>query len=73
MLQCYCRSWNIECELITPIEARGLFPLVAIEDLKGCLWVPGDGIGDPYKLSEVLIKSAEAKGINKKIKLYSML
>jgi glycine/D-amino acid oxidase-like deaminating enzyme len=36
--------------------------MVAIDDLKGGLWVPGDGVGDPYKFSEVLIQLARAKG-----------
>ncbi|XP_024082203.1 pyruvate dehydrogenase phosphatase regulatory subunit, mitochondrial isoform X2 [Cimex lectularius] len=56
-------SWNIECKLVTPVEARELCPLIAIDDLKGGLWIPGDGVGDPYKLCHSLLKSAISKGV----------
>uniref|UniRef100_A0A0A9WV29 Pyruvate dehydrogenase phosphatase regulatory subunit, mitochondrial n=1 Tax=Lygus hesperus TaxID=30085 RepID=A0A0A9WV29_LYGHE len=56
-------SWNIDCKLLTPIEAKDLCPLIRIDDLKGALWIPGDGVGDPYMLCHSLLKSAIAKGV----------
>ncbi|XP_014279894.1 pyruvate dehydrogenase phosphatase regulatory subunit, mitochondrial isoform X1 [Halyomorpha halys] len=56
-------SWNIDCELVTPIEAQRKCPLIAIDDLKGGLWIPGDGVGDPYTLCSSLLKLAVSKGL----------
>ncbi|CAH1389574.1 unnamed protein product [Nezara viridula] len=56
-------SWNIDCELVTPIEAQRKCPLIAIDDLKGGLWIPGDGVGDPYTLLNSLLKVAVSKGL----------
>ncbi|XP_073975671.1 pyruvate dehydrogenase phosphatase regulatory subunit, mitochondrial isoform X2 [Rhodnius prolixus] len=56
-------SWNIECKLVTPLEAKQLCPLISIDDIKGGLWIPGDGVGDPYKLCHSLLKSAIDKGV----------
>lgn len=56
-------SWNIECQLVTPIEAQKICPLIAIDDLKGGLWIPGDGVGDPFQLCHSLLKVAISKGL----------
>ncbi|KAL1131009.1 hypothetical protein AAG570_012247 [Ranatra chinensis] len=56
-------SWDIECELVTPIEAKDLCPLIAIEDIKGGLWIPGDGVADPDKVCQSLIQSSTEKGV----------
>lgn len=62
MIHIFLRSWNIDCELVTPIEAQRKCPLIAIDDLKGGLWIPGDGVGDPYTLCNSLLKVAVSKG-----------
>ncbi|KAK9499297.1 hypothetical protein O3M35_002353 [Rhynocoris fuscipes] len=56
-------SWNIDCKLVTPLEAKQLCPLISIDDIKGGLWIPGDGVGDPYKLCHSLLKTAIDKGV----------
>ncbi|XP_046389566.1 pyruvate dehydrogenase phosphatase regulatory subunit, mitochondrial [Ischnura elegans] len=57
------RARDIDCDVITPEEAQKLCPLIAIDDLKGGLWIPGDGIGDPYKLCLSLASAAEKEGV----------
>jgi glycine/D-amino acid oxidase-like deaminating enzyme len=56
------RSWNIDCELVTPEEAKRLCPLIAVDDLQGGLWIPGDGVGDPYQICLSLISAAKEGG-----------
>ncbi|XP_066995066.1 pyruvate dehydrogenase phosphatase regulatory subunit, mitochondrial isoform X2 [Anabrus simplex] len=56
-------SWNIECELVTPQEAQKLCPLLAVDDLQGGLWIPGDGVGDPYQICLSLIAAAKKGGV----------
>ncbi len=39
--------YDLECELITPAQAQELYPPLAIEDLVGAIWLPGDGTANP--------------------------
>lgn len=55
-------SWNIECELVTPEEAKRKCPLLRIDDLKGGLFIPGDGVGDSYQICRSLIQGAKEGG-----------
>lgn len=67
------RSWEIECELVTPQQIKKLCPLVDINDIKGGLWIPKDGTADPYKICLALIEIAKSKGkeIVNKLLVYS--
>ncbi|XP_021921510.1 pyruvate dehydrogenase phosphatase regulatory subunit, mitochondrial isoform X2 [Zootermopsis nevadensis] len=56
-------SWNIDCDLVTPGEAQKLCPLIAIDDIQGGLWIPGDGVGDPYQICLSLIAAARKGGM----------
>ncbi|KAL2723148.1 hypothetical protein V1477_019739 [Vespula maculifrons] len=56
-------SRNIECYLVSPEEAKQLCPLLRVDDLIGGLWIPGDGVGDPYQICLSLIKEAKNKGV----------
>ncbi|XP_048507943.1 pyruvate dehydrogenase phosphatase regulatory subunit, mitochondrial isoform X2 [Athalia rosae] len=56
-------SWNIECELISPEDIKNLCPLLRVDDLTGGLWIPGDGVGDPYETCLSLIAEAREKGV----------
>jgi glycine/D-amino acid oxidase-like deaminating enzyme len=47
---------------VTPEEAKSLCPLIAVDDLQGGLWVPGDGVGDPYQICLSLISGAKEGG-----------
>lgn len=38
------------------------FPLLNVDDLKGGLWIPGDGVGDPYETCISLVNEAKRMG-----------
>ncbi|KOX71509.1 Pyruvate dehydrogenase phosphatase regulatory subunit, mitochondrial [Melipona quadrifasciata] len=56
-------SRNIECHLITPKQIQEICPLLRVDDLVGGLWIPGDGVGDPYQICLTLIGEAKKKGV----------
>ncbi|XP_046467486.1 pyruvate dehydrogenase phosphatase regulatory subunit, mitochondrial isoform X1 [Neodiprion pinetum] len=56
-------SWNIECELISAEDVTQLCPMLRVDDLAGALWIPGDGVGDPYQTCISLITEAQEKGV----------
>jgi len=37
--------------------------LLHVEDLIGGLWIPGDGVGDPYQICLTLMQEARQRGI----------
>lgn len=37
-------------------------PLINIDDIKGGLWIPGDGVGDPYQTCISLLNEAKRLG-----------
>ncbi len=47
-------------EILTPSEAKELYPLMQVDDLVGAAFIPEDGHVDPYSLTQ-----AYAKGIRK--------
>jgi glycine/D-amino acid oxidase-like deaminating enzyme len=49
--------------LVSPEEIQNLCPLLYVDDLIGGLWIPGDGVGDPYQICRTLIQEAQQKGI----------
>ncbi|XP_031782504.1 pyruvate dehydrogenase phosphatase regulatory subunit, mitochondrial [Nasonia vitripennis] len=56
-------SLNTECHLVTPEEIKALCPLLKVDDLFGGLWIPGDGVGDPYQICLTLIEEAVRNGV----------
>ncbi|XP_043289397.1 pyruvate dehydrogenase phosphatase regulatory subunit, mitochondrial [Venturia canescens] len=56
-------SRGIECHLVTPQEAQKLCPLLRIDDLVGAIWIPGDGVADPYKTCLAFMQQAQRKGV----------
>lgn len=63
MLTLIFRLHNIECHLVSPQQAQELCPLLRVDDLVGGLWMPGDGVGDPYQTCLTLMVEAKKKGI----------
>ncbi|XP_015909112.1 pyruvate dehydrogenase phosphatase regulatory subunit, mitochondrial [Parasteatoda tepidariorum] len=55
---------NIECHLLTPEEAQKHCPIISTEMLKGALWIPGDGVGDPYEAMLTLASEAARRGVS---------
>ncbi|KFM67069.1 Pyruvate dehydrogenase phosphatase regulatory subunit, mitochondrial, partial [Stegodyphus mimosarum] len=54
---------NIECHLLTPAEALSKCPILNTEMLKGALWIPGDGVGDPFDATLTLASEAARLGV----------
>ncbi|GLV45547.1 uncharacterized protein CBL_02567 [Carabus blaptoides fortunei] len=56
-------TWKIDCDLVTPEQCKQLCPLINVDDLYGGLWIPGDGVADPYETCISLIKKAKLDGL----------
>ena len=61
------RSRDIECHLVTPEEAKKLCPIIRVDDLIGGIWIPDDGVADPYKTCIAFMREAQSLG-----KLFSL-
>lgn len=55
-------TWGIKCEIVDPQKAKELCPLIRIDDIKGALWIPEDGVADSYKICMSLLEAAKQKG-----------
>lgn len=42
--------------------------MLHVEDLIGGLWIPGDGVGDPYQICLTLMQEAQQRGVTIKKK-----
>jgi 4-methylaminobutanoate oxidase (formaldehyde-forming) len=56
------RGFGVEVQLITPKEAGDLYPLMRTDDLRGAMWIPGDGKANPTDLTMSLAKGARHRG-----------
>ncbi|XP_050517976.1 pyruvate dehydrogenase phosphatase regulatory subunit, mitochondrial [Diabrotica virgifera virgifera] len=56
-------SWDIDCELLTPEQCKDKWPLLNTEDILGGLWIPGDGVGDPYETCLSMMAQAKNMGV----------
>ncbi|KAG8179596.1 hypothetical protein JTE90_001837 [Oedothorax gibbosus] len=54
---------NIECYLLTPEDAKKQCPIISTDMLKGALWIPGDGVGDPYDATITFATEASRLGV----------
>ncbi len=57
------RAQGVEVDVITPDRAREKWPVMQSEDLKGGLWMPGDGKANPTDLTQSLAKGARMRGV----------
>ena len=55
-------AYDMECALLTPDEALEKWPPMAVDDLLGALWLPGDGKVNPTDLTMALAKGARNGG-----------
>jgi 4-methylaminobutanoate oxidase (formaldehyde-forming) len=58
----YSRSFGMPLELITPSEAKKLFPLINLEGVLGAVYTPTDGSIDPTGLTMALVAGAKNRG-----------
>ncbi|MFQ6022919.1 MAG: FAD-dependent oxidoreductase [Acidiferrobacterales bacterium] len=56
------RCFGLEVEVITPSEARELYPLLNIEDLVGAVFLPKDGQLNPFDVAQAIAKGAKMGG-----------
>lgn len=56
-------AWGIDCNILSPEECQTLCPLIDASDIKGGLFVPGDGVVDKEKLRQVLLSEAVKGGV----------
>ena len=60
---CVSRSYGLESHLLSPGEVGDLWELLEIGDLKGGLYIPGDGQIDPTGVTLALAKGARRGGV----------
>jgi len=56
-------SFGLEMHLLTPTEARKLWPLMDVSDLVGAAFLPTDGQANPSDIAQALAKGARARGV----------
>jgi 4-methylaminobutanoate oxidase (formaldehyde-forming) len=57
------RAYGVDCDVLTPAEAGRLYPIMETGDLKGAVWLPGDGKANPADLTMALAKGARNAGV----------
>ena len=58
----WAKTFGLPLELISPEEARELFPLMSTEGVLGAAWLPTDGYIDPAQLTYALADGARRGG-----------
>jgi 4-methylaminobutanoate oxidase (formaldehyde-forming) len=56
-------AYDLECELLTPAQAKAMYPLIRDDDLVGAIWLPGDGRANPADLTQSLARGARDLGV----------
>ena len=56
------RSFGLEMHLLTPAEAKKLWPLMDVGDLVGAAFLPSDGQASPSDIAQSLAKGARMHG-----------
>ncbi|HJP07980.1 MAG TPA: FAD-dependent oxidoreductase, partial [Arenicellales bacterium] len=55
--------FGLEVEVISPSEARELYPIMSIDDLVGAVFLPRDGQTNPTDTTQALARGARDKGV----------
>jgi 4-methylaminobutanoate oxidase (formaldehyde-forming) len=56
-------AYDLECELLTADQAGERYPLIRADDVRGAIWLPGDGKANPTDLTQALAKGARMRGV----------
>ncbi|MCZ4291807.1 GcvT family protein [Hoeflea alexandrii] len=56
------QSFGMDMHLLSPEEARAMFPLMQVDDLVGASWLPTDGQASPSDITQSLAKGARMHG-----------
>lgn len=57
------KSIGLPFELLSPSEAKELFPLMQVEDVLAAAYIPTDGYIDPTNLTHAFARGAEQRGV----------
>jgi len=57
------RSFGLDMQLLTPSEARELWPLMTTRDVVGAAFLPTDGQANPSDITQALAKGARMSGV----------
>ncbi len=57
------RAQGVAIEVLSAKEAGALYPLMRTDDLKGAVWLPGDGKVNPTDLTQALARGARDGGV----------
>jgi 4-methylaminobutanoate oxidase (formaldehyde-forming) len=57
------RSFGLEMQLLTPSEAKELWPLMQVDDVVGAAYLPTDGQANPSDITQALAKGARMAGV----------
>jgi sarcosine dehydrogenase len=55
-------SFGLEMHLLSPAEAKAMWPLIEVDDLVGATFLPSDGQASPSDITQSLAKGARAHG-----------
>jgi glycine cleavage system aminomethyltransferase T/glycine/D-amino acid oxidase-like deaminating enzyme len=56
-------AYQLDCEIISPQQARDLYPVMDVSDLAGAIWLPDDGRANPADLTYALAAGARRRGV----------
>ncbi len=56
------RSFGLDMQLLTPTEARDLWPMMNIDDVVGAAFLPTDGQANPADITQALARGARSAG-----------
>ena len=57
------RAFGLETELLSPSEAKAVFPYMTTDGVVGAVFIPGDGQIDPSGLTQAYAKGARTDGV----------
>jgi len=57
------RAQGVAIEVLSAEEAQAFYPLMRTDDLKGAVWLPGDGKANPSDLTQALARGARDGGV----------
>ncbi|ATU90234.1 GcvT family protein [Phyllobacterium zundukense] len=55
-------SFGMEMHLLSPQQAKAMFPLMQVDDLVGASWLPTDGQASPSDITQSLARGARMNG-----------
>ncbi|MGD9511041.1 MAG: FAD-dependent oxidoreductase [Geminicoccaceae bacterium] len=56
-------SFGLEMHLLSPVEARDLWPPMVVDDVVGAAFLPTDGQANPADITQALAKGARMSGV----------